>query len=586
MDLFDLVAKITLDSSEAENGIASFGSKLKGGLGTVAKVGGAAIAAVGAATAALGTAMVKGASEMAAYGDNIDKMSQKMGISAQAYQEWDAIMQHSGTSIDGMQRGMMTLSKAAESGSEAFEKLGLSQEEVASMNQEELFAATIKGLQGMEAGSERTALAQELLGGAAKELGPLLNTSAEETEAMRQRVHELGGVMSDEAVKAAAAYQDSLQDMQTAFQGLKRGLFTEFMPSITTVMDGLAAIFSGDSDNGIQMISDGIEALVDNISEELPAFLDLGVGILESLATALIKNLPKLLESGAKIVGQLVAGLVRAIPKLIVMAPQLVMAIVQGLAAAWPEIKQAGIDLVMMAIDGIQKKMKQFKAAGKVFVDNVKQGFSARIGSLVDAVRAKFEAIKAAISNKFTAAKTSAVNIVTALKTSAVNVISGLVSSVSAKFDAIKTAITSKIDAAKTTVSNIVAQIKGFFSGMTLSLPNISIPSWADIKARLSELWDNVKRIWSGFGTLTVPWKKGPEEGSGGDVTQTGAMGALPGGFSTSAYGGAYQPSSSAAFGPVTINVYPQRGQDERTIAREIERILVHQQQQRSRAYA
>ena len=41
-------------------------------------------------------------SNVAAYGDNIDKMSQKMGMSAEAYQEWDAVMQHSGTSMEAM----------------------------------------------------------------------------------------------------------------------------------------------------------------------------------------------------------------------------------------------------------------------------------------------------------------------------------------------------------------------------------------------------------------------------------------------------------------------------------------------------
>lgn len=122
------------------------------------------------------------------------------------------------------------------------------------MSQEELFNATIAGLQNVENETERTYLAGQLLGRGATELGALLNTSAEDTEAMRQQVHDLGGVMSDEAVKSAAAYQDSLQNMQVAFGGLKNNLISGFMPSITTVMDGLAAIFSGDK-SGINKVS-------------------------------------------------------------------------------------------------------------------------------------------------------------------------------------------------------------------------------------------------------------------------------------------------------------------------------------------
>lgn len=391
MDVFDLVAKIVLDQSEYDKGLdesgkkmEGFGDKLKSGLGIAAKAGGAAIAAVGAAGVALTKTVMDGAAEAAAYGDNIDKMSQKMGISAEAYQEWDAILQHSGSSIDGMQRGMMTLSNAVVKGSDAFQKLGLSQEQVASMNQEDLFAAVIEGLQGMEEGAERTALAQELLGGAAKELGPLLNTSAEDTEAMRQRVHELGGVMSNEAVKAAAAYQDSLQDMQTAFGGLKRGLMSEFMPSITKVMDGLTEIFSGDSDKGIAMISEGVDELVTTISDKLPEFLDLGMSILDSLIDAIVANLPKLLGTAGELIGKLIAGIISFLPELIRQAPEIIKAIIKGLVAAWPEIKSAGGDLVNMLGDGLEAAFWWLVDLGGQVVDRIVEGISNAWSGLVN----------------------------------------------------------------------------------------------------------------------------------------------------------------------------------------------------------
>ena len=109
------------------------------------------------------------------------------------------------------------MANAVENGNKAFQRIGLTQEELANMSQEEIFDATIAGLQNVEDETERTYLAGQLLGRGATELGALLNTSAEETQAMKDRVHELGGVMSDEAVKSAAAYQDQLQDMKTAF---------------------------------------------------------------------------------------------------------------------------------------------------------------------------------------------------------------------------------------------------------------------------------------------------------------------------------------------------------------------------------
>lgn len=361
MDLFDLVAKITLDTSEYEEGLdksekkgKSFAKSLGGGLKTAAKVGGAALGAATAAVGALGAAVVNGASKWAAYGDNIDKASQKLGFSAKGYQEWDHILQHSGTSIDSVQRGIMSLENAARSGSDAFDELGISQEELASMNSEELWEASIKGLQGIADGGKRAALAQKLFGRQAKELGPLLNMTVEETEAMKENFNEMGGVMSDDAVKAAAAFQDSLQDMKTAFGALGRDLFSTFMPSLSTVMNGLTAIFSGDK-GGIGMVSDGINSLVNDITSKLPEFVDLGLGILGSLTDALINNLPTLVESAGTIIGQLAAGIVSAIPKIIEKAPEIISAFVSGLSEAWPAIKQAGIDLLTMLWEGIKE---------------------------------------------------------------------------------------------------------------------------------------------------------------------------------------------------------------------------------------
>lgn len=358
MDLFTLSAKLQLDKSDYDKGLqesesmaSKVGGSIMNGFGTMVKVGAAGMATIGAATAGATGAIVKGTSELAEYGDNIDKMSQKMGISAEAYQEWDAIMQHSGTSIDSMSRGMQTLQKNAVNSAEKFEALGITQEQLANMSTEELFSATITGLQNMGEGAERTALASELLGGSAKELGALLNTSAEDTEAMRQRVHELGGVMSDDAVKAAASFQDSLQDMKTGLEGLKKNMLSNFLPATTKVMDGLTAIFAGDFDEGLEQISEGITEFVDNISEKLPEVMELGGAIIETLATAIIDNLPALFEAGMNMIGRLGEGILESVPQMLSTALTLMETFATGLIESVPEIIPAIVDMIMQIVN-------------------------------------------------------------------------------------------------------------------------------------------------------------------------------------------------------------------------------------------
>jgi len=360
MDLFELAATLTLDSSQYESGINdakekadSFGVSLE----TAAKVGAGAFAAVGTAIVGVGAGIVKSTGDIASYGDNIDKASQKMGISAKAYQEWDAVLQHSGTSIDSLKRGMTTLSKQASEGAEEFEKLGISQDQLANMSQEELFGAVIEGLQKMESGTERTVTAQKLLGGSAKELGALLNTSAEDTQKMKDRVNELGGVMSDDAVKAAARYQDSLQDMQTAFSGISRNIMSDFLPSMATVMDGLTEIFGGDSDKGIALVTQGVSGVLTNLEESIPKFMEIGSSVMAAISDAIMANFPSIVENGTQIVINLAVGIANKIPDLLLMAGQMMTVIIKTIASNIPRLLEYGGSLISNFNNGIGKKI-------------------------------------------------------------------------------------------------------------------------------------------------------------------------------------------------------------------------------------
>lgn len=91
MDVFDLVAKISLDSSEYESGLqgasektSSFGSAVKGGLGTAAKVGAAAI---GAATTAVVTFGASSVQTGAKFDSSMAQVAATMGTTVDSIQE-------------------------------------------------------------------------------------------------------------------------------------------------------------------------------------------------------------------------------------------------------------------------------------------------------------------------------------------------------------------------------------------------------------------------------------------------------------------------------------------------------------------
>lgn len=384
---------------EAGEKSITFGDLVKANLASEAIVAGvkALAGAIKGAASALGGSI----GETAEYGDSIDKMSQKLGMSAKAYQEWDFIMQHSGASIESLQPSMKKLQEQANANAEAFQELGISEEQVASMSREDLFAAVIEGLQGIDDEGRKSTLAMSLLGEGAAELGPLLNTSAEDTAAMRQQVNDLGGVMSNEAVAACAAYQDSVQNLQYAFDGMKNNLSAEFLPSVTMVMDGMTAVLSGDVDEGIAMIEEGVEAfgdklrelgpyaqealdlftkviiealptivecagevivsLIDGLAQTMPEMIPTIVSIILMIVDTLVDNIDLLIPACIQLIVGLATGLLNATPQLVAKLPEIIKAIVGGLVSAVPQLASAGVELINGLWNGIKGQGSAFK---------------------------------------------------------------------------------------------------------------------------------------------------------------------------------------------------------------------------------
>ena len=442
------------------------GSNFVAGLGKGLALAGAATAVVTAATVKSAEAFVSAASDVAEYGDNIDKMSQKMGISAEAYQEWDFVMQHCGTSMDSLKASMKTLASAAETGSEAFEQLGISQEEIANMSQEELFDKTIAALQNVEDETQRTYLAGQLLGRGATELGALLNMSADETEEMRKELHDLGGVMSDEAVKASAEFQDSLQNMQTAAAGLKNNLMSQFLPGMSSVMDGLSKVLSGDS-TGLEQITAGIDNVVAQMTEQLPKFLELGMNIVQSLAQAIMDNLPALADAALQLLGSFVSFFLENLPTLIEVALNMLLTIANGIIANLPVIIPALVDVILTIVEKLTDPdtvVKLMEASLQIIIA-VAEGLIKALPKLIEKAPIIITNLLEALIRAIPVLLEAAASIIATLGDGIVNGLVTVAQWGADIIDTIKTAIMEKIEEAKTwgkdLIQNFVDGIKG-----------------------------------------------------------------------------------------------------------------------------
>lgn len=453
--------------------------------------------AVAGAVTAVGGALVSTASKTAQYGDNIDKASQKLGVSSSFYQEWEAVLQHSGTSMDKMGGSFKKLANASQDASDdqvkAFERIGLSMEDVKNMSTEDLFSSVINGLQGMEEGSERTATATELLGKGAMELGPLFNTSAEDTQAMIDRVNDLGGVMSEDAVKASARYQDSLQDMQTAFDGVKNGIGAKLLPVMADFMDGVSDFIANtDFTPFVDTIGGAIDALGDfignlDIASIGGTFMNI-VGtigsIIGGLAGIIVDVVAQAQTQGTffNAVWEGISAVVQGAAGVIQGVIAFVSALINGdWKGAWTAA-QGIVSTIWQTIKNVlQAVWNAIKAVAISVWNAIKTAVTKPINQAKSGLQEAWSTIKSTASNMWSALKSTASNAWNGIKTAVTTPIDNLKQALSDAWDAIKktagdawNAIKEKlakpIEDAKDKIDSIVKTIKGFFP--------ISIGKW------------------------------------------------------------------------------------------------------------
>ena len=324
----------------------SFGESLAKGIKTTsAIIAGALTVATGAAVAT-GKAFINTANDISSMGDAIGDNAAKMGVSTKFYQEYDFVLQRAGSSIDSLKTSMKTLANAAVNGSDAFTALGISQEEIASLNQEQLFERTLTALQGVEDTTLRTSLASKLLGKGAIELGGVFDMTADEVAATKQEMYDLGVYMDEDMIDASDNYQDTMLNMQDSVKGLKISMIKDFLPGITSVMDGLSKVFSGRG--GVEEIKTGLTSVIQNITAMAPQFFTLAGVIIQSLLDGFAPMLPQLVSS---LFGFIQQGLLT----LASLMPQLTPVLTEGLKG----ISSALLTCLPVLVEGLLVMVKE-----------------------------------------------------------------------------------------------------------------------------------------------------------------------------------------------------------------------------------
>ncbi len=210
-----------------------------------------AFAAITGTITLISGAILRGANHVADYGDRIDKMSQKIGMSRKSFQEWDYIMSQNGGNVESLQMGFKTLTtqiegvqKGSKDSIKAFKALGVSVKDNNGKfrSQDDIFNDVVRALQKMKDPTQKAILENRLFGRSAAEMRPLLNQSADAIDELREKANKMGLIISDKELDNAVKYKDTMDTFQRFFQAKFANVMMKVMPDMSKALEDIMAI--------------------------------------------------------------------------------------------------------------------------------------------------------------------------------------------------------------------------------------------------------------------------------------------------------------------------------------------------------
>lgn len=370
LNLFDLFARITLDTSDYDSGLdeagrntESFADKLKTGLTTAAKVGAAALAAAATGVAALTKSSIDQYAEYEQLVGGVDTLFKEAsdtvqqyasnayktaGVSANTYME-----QATAFSASLIQSLGGDTEAAAEYANQAImdmsdnaNKMGTDIESIQQTYQS-LMRGNYAMLDNLKLGYGGTKSELERLVADAEKLTGQALDPAKFSDVITaiHAVQENLGITGTTAEEAATTIEGSVGMMKAAWSNLMTGIADENADLDTLIGNFVTSVetAAGNIIPRVTQILSGMGAAIEQLAPILAAEVP---GLITSV-------LPSLVSAGAQLLVGLVTGLVSAVPQLVAAVPGIVNSLVSTISANFPVLSAAGSDLLTMFSNGI-----------------------------------------------------------------------------------------------------------------------------------------------------------------------------------------------------------------------------------------
>ena len=234
-----------------------------GRMGQAAKGVGGLIGALVPIGAIAGLTAIAGRSIDAA--DNLYDMSQRTGVAVESLSRFGAAAADSGSSIDGVAKGMGQLAKrVADTGKSGeairatLQGMGIAATDASGKIKplDTLMLEVADRFSKLPDGAEKSALAMKLFGKSGTELIPMLNQG-------REALEKYQATISGDMAKSADQFNDAINNISRSLAGPFNQAVTALLPSITSMANGFASLLQSFSQlpAPVQTLAVGIAGL-------------------------------------------------------------------------------------------------------------------------------------------------------------------------------------------------------------------------------------------------------------------------------------------------------------------------------------
>lgn len=159
--------------------------------------------------------------------DETAKLSRELGVSTENLSEMRGVLELTGGSFRGyvqgirrMQRSIQDFSDDSEGMSDAFERIGVSIDDLQGRSPEQQFDVITGALAQMEDITQRNATAYEIFGRSASDVLRLVDAGAENIAKLREEQRALGNSLQIEGAEGAEAFNDAMTRLNQTLRGM------------------------------------------------------------------------------------------------------------------------------------------------------------------------------------------------------------------------------------------------------------------------------------------------------------------------------------------------------------------------------